>query len=208
MHPRDFQSAKLGDLLLHIVFYAKIGDEQNEFDITDVINSINEKLIFRHPHVFGEREVSGSKEVISNWEELKIKEGNGNKTVLGGVPKSLPALIKAHRIQDKARAVGFDWADRNDIWHKVDEEIDELKNEIKNNDARRLEKEFGDLLFSIVNAARLFEIEPESALERTNKKIIQRFNYIEQAAKQSGRNIKEMTLEEMDQLWEEAKVRG
>lgn len=199
---------ELGDLLLHIVFYAKIGDEKEEFDITDVINGINEKLIFRHPHVFGDREVSGSKEVISNWEELKIKETNGNKTVLGGVPRSLPALIKAHRIQDKARAVGFDWADRNDIWQKVDEEIGEVKTEIENNNGQLMEKEFGDLLFSIVNAARLFGIEPESALERTNKKFITRFNYIEETAKLSDRNIKDMTLEEMDQLWEAAKNKG
>ncbi len=196
---------ELGDLLLHIVFYAKIGDEKGAFDITDVINSINEKLIFRHPHVFGEREVSGSKEVVSNWEELKIKEGNGNKTVLGGVPISLPAIIKAHRIQDKARAVGFDWADKNDIWQKVDEEIREVKNEITKGSIPQLESEFGDLLFSIVNAARLFDIEPESALERTNKKFISRFNYIEKTARQSNMNLREMTIEKMDSLWEEAK---
>ncbi len=196
---------ELGDLLLHIVFYAKIGDEKGEFDITYVINSINEKLIFRHPHVFGEREVSGTKEVISNWEELKIKEKNGNKTVLGGVPKSLPAIIKAHRIQDKARAVGFDWADKNDIWEKVDEEIREVKDEISKANKIQLESEFGDLLFSIVNAARLFDIEPESALEKTNKKFINRFNYIEQSAKQSDTSIRDLSIDKMDNLWEEAK---
>lgn len=196
---------ELGDLLLHIVFYAKIGDEKGEFDIADVINSINEKLIFRHPHVFGERKVSGTNEVISNWEELKIKEGNGNKTVLGGVPESLPAIIKAHRIQDKARAVGFDWANKNDIWQKVEEEIEEVKSEIAKGDNVQLELEFGDLLFSIVNAARLFNIEPESALERTNKKFIRRFNYIEEAAKNSNTNLRQMPLEKMDSLWEEAK---
>ena len=196
---------ELGDILLHIVFYAKIGDEKNSFDITDVINSVNEKLIFRHPHVFGERKVSGSKEVISNWEELKIEGGKGKKTVLGGVPKSLPSLIKAHRVQDKARAVGFDWADRNDIWEKVDEEIGEVREEIKSKANGNLESEFGDLLFSIVNAARLYDIEPETALERTNKKFISRFNYIEASAKESNRNIKDLSLEEMDLLWEEAK---
>lgn len=196
---------ELGDILLHIVFYAKIGDEKNKFDITDVINGVNEKLIFRHPHVFGERKVSGSKEVISNWEELKIEEGKGKKKVLGGVPKTLPALIKAHRVQDKARAVGFDWADRNDIWEKVEEEIGEVRNEITSKDKGNLESEFGDLLFSIVNAARLFDIEPETALERTNKKFIRRFNYIEASAKKSNRNMKDLSLEEMDLLWEEAK---
>lgn len=199
---------ELGDLLLHIVFYSKIGDEHKKFDIKDVIDGVNEKLVFRHPHVFGQREVSGSKEVISNWEELKIKEGNGNKKVLGGVPTSLPALIKAHRIQDKARAVGFDWADKNDIWMKVDEEISEVKDEIRGGNGQRIEKEFGDLLFSIVNAARLFDIEPETALERTNKKFIHRFNYIEEVAKSKEGNIRDMNLSEMDLLWEEAKQKG
>jgi MazG family protein len=196
---------ELGDILLHIVFYSKIGEEKKSFDITDVINGVNEKLIFRHPHVFGERKVSGSKEVISNWEELKIEEGKGKKKVLGGVPKTLPALIKAHRVQDKARAVGFDWADRNDIWDKVEEEIGEVKDEITNKAIGKLEIEFGDLLFSIVNAARLFDIEPETALERTNKKFIKRFNYIEASAIDARKHIKNLSLEEMDLLWEEAK---
>jgi XTP/dITP diphosphohydrolase len=196
---------ELGDLLLHIVFYAKIGDENSAFDITDVINTVNEKLVFRHPHVFGEREVSGAKEVISNWEELKMKENNGTKRVLGGVPTSLPALIKAHRVQDKVRAVGFDWADPDDVWEKVSEEIDEVRKEIQGGDTEKIESEFGDLFFSIVNAARLFNIEPETALERTNIKFMHRFNYIEAHARSNGRNIKEMTLEEMEALWEEAK---
>ena len=198
---------ELGDLLLHIVFYAKIGDEKKSFDISDVINTINEKLIFRHPHVFGERKVSGSDEVVSNWEELKMKENNGTKRVLSGVPKSLPAMIKSHRIQDKARAVGFDWADRDDIWVKVDEEIGEVKKEILRNDRDSVEGEFGDLLFSVVNAARLFNIEPESALEKTNKKFIRRFNFIEEYARSKNKSIKEMSLNEMDALWNEAKMK-
>jgi len=198
---------ELGDLLLHIVFYAKIGDEKKSFDISDVINTINEKLIFRHPHVFGERKVSGSDEVVSNWEELKMKESNGTKRVLSGVPINLPAMIKSHRIQDKARAVGFDWADRDDIWKKVDEEIGEVKKEIVRNDTESVEGEFGDLLFSVVNAARLFNIEPESALEKTNKKFIRRFNFIEEHARSKNKSIKEMSLEEMDALWDEAKLK-
>ncbi len=196
---------ELGDLLLHIVFYAKIGDEQGQFDIGDVIDGINEKLVFRHPHVFGDRKVSGSNEVISNWEELKMKENNGEKRVLSGVPRTLPAMIKAHRIQDKVRAVGFDWADPGDVWNKVTEEMNEVKAEIHSGNRDRIEKEFGDLLFSIVNAARLFDVEPETALERTNKKFIRRFNYIEERARQMNRSIREMTLEEMDSIWEEAK---
>ncbi|MDF1571322.1 MAG: nucleoside triphosphate pyrophosphohydrolase [Bacteroidales bacterium] len=196
---------ELGDLLLHIVFYAKIGDEKSVFDITDVINTVSEKLIFRHPHVFGEREVTGSKEVISNWEELKMKENNGTKRVLSGVPKTLPALIKAHRVQDKARAVGFDWASPDDIWEKVSEEVGEVRSELRSGSREQLESEFGDLLFSIVNAARLYDIEPETALERANLKFMHRFNYIEEHARANGRNINALTLEEMDALWEEAK---
>jgi len=196
---------ELGDLLLHIVFYAKIGDEKGNFDITDVINTVNEKLVFRHPHVFGDRQVSGSGEVISNWEELKLKEKNGTKRVLSGVPVSLPALIKAHRVQDKVRAVGFDWAHRDDVWKKVSEEIDEVRQEIDKGDPDRIEGEFGDLLFSIVNAARLFDVEPETALERTNGKFMKRFNHIEEHARSAGRSIRELSFEEMDQLWEEAK---
>ncbi len=196
---------ELGDLLLHIVFYSKIGEEKGEFDVTDVINTVNEKLIFRHPHVFGERKVSGSREVVNNWEELKMKENNGTKRVLSGVPASLPALIKSHRIQDKVRAVGFDWANPGDIWKKVEEEIAEVKQEIESLNKENIENEFGDLLFTIVNAARLFDIEPETALERTNKKFIQRFSYIEEIARSGGKLLKDMSLEEMDVLWEEAK---
>ena len=201
----DMENIKkeLGDLLLHIVFYAKIGSEKEVFDITDVINSVNEKLIFRHPHVFGDRKVSGTKEVIENWEQLKLKEGN--KKVLGGVPISLPAMIKAHRIQDKAKAVGFDWKNKEDIWEKVQEEIEEVKEEIASGNNERLEKEFGDLFFSIINAARLYNVEPESALEKSNRKFIQRFNYLEKSANKAGLKLKEMNLEEMEALWNEAK---
>ena len=201
----DMENIKkeLGDLLLHIVFYAKIGSEKEVFDITDVINSVNEKLIFRHPHVFGDRKVNGTREVIENWEQLKLKEGN--KRVLGGVPISLPAMIKAHRIQDKAKAVGFDWKNREDIWEKVQEEIEEVKEEIANSNNERLEQEIGDLLFSIINAARLYNVEPETALEKSNRKFIQRFNYLEESANKAGLKLKEMKLEEMEALWNEAK---
>lgn len=204
---KDMREIKteLGDLLLHIVFYSKIGEEKESFDLADVIDTINEKLIYRHPHVFKNQEVSGTDEVLTNWEELKLKEKNGTKRVLGGVPTTLPALIKAHRIQDKVRAVGFDWANREDVWEKVDEEMSEVKKEIETGDAKSLEGEFGDLIFSIVNAARLYNIEPETALERTNKKFIYRFNHIEAGAKKEGRPIKEMTLQEMDAYWDEAK---
>ncbi len=196
---------ELGDLLLHIVFYARIGEEQRAFDIADVIDTVNAKLIFRHPHVFGERKVSGSGDVVKNWEELKMKEGNGTKRVLSGVPVSLPALIKSHRVQDKVRAVGFDWAERDDVWLKVHEEIEEVRREIEAGDKEKIESEFGDLLFSIVNASRLFDVEPETALERTNRKFISRFNYIEEHARTNGRSIRDLSLEEMDRLWEEAK---
>jgi MazG family protein len=196
---------ELGDLLLHIVFYAKIGDEKQAFDITDVINTVNEKLVYRHPHVFGDRQVSGSREVVNNWEELKIQENNGTKRVLGGVPQSLPALIKAHRIQDKARAVGFDWSNPDDVWNKVGEEIAEVRHEIATGSKGAIEREFGDLLFSIVNAARLFNVEPETALERTNKKFISRFNYIEEEARSNGRSIKDLSIGEMEALWISAK---
>jgi MazG family protein len=199
---------ELGDLLLHIVFYAKIGDEKRAFDITDVINTVSEKLISRHPHVFGEREVSGSREVINNWEALKMKENNGTKRVLSGVPRSLPAMIKAHRIQDKARAVGFDWSEPEDVWDKVSEEITEVRQEIESGNRESVEREFGDLLFSIVNAARLFDIEPETALERTNKKFISRFNYIEEHARANGRLINDLSIGEMEALWIEAKESG
>jgi MazG family protein len=194
---------EIGDLLLHIVFYARLGSEKGDFDITDVINSLNEKLIYRHPHVFGTVEVEDDTEVKKNWEHLKIREGN--HSVLGGVPNSLPALIKANRIQEKVRAVGFDWDERSQVWSKIREELAEVEAEIAKSDAGKIEQEFGDLLFSIVNAARLYEVDPETALERTNQKFIKRFMYLEKKTKDSGRNLKEMTLAEMDKIWEEAK---
>ncbi len=195
---------ELGDLMLHIVFYAKIGSEKGAFDIADVLTGINEKLVFRHPHVFGDRAVKDSGEVIENWEELKMKEGN--RSVLSGVPVSLPAMIKSHRIQDKVRAVGFDWDHREQVWDKVIEEIHEVKQEMNRGQEKdRMEDEIGDLLFSIVNAARLYDIEPETALERTNRKFIKRFKYLEKKALELGRSLKEMSLEEMEAIWQEAK---
>ena len=195
---------ELGDLMLHIVFYAKIGSEKGEFDIADVLNGINEKLVFRHPHVFGDRKVNDSTEVMENWEELKMKEGN--PSVLSGVPVSLPAMIKSHRIQDKVRAVGFDWDEKEQVWDKVTEEIDEVKHELIHGEKHeRMEEEIGDLLFSIVNAARLYNIEPETALERTNRKFIKRFIYLESKSNEMGRSLKEMTLAEMESIWQEAK---
>jgi XTP/dITP diphosphohydrolase len=194
---------ELGDLILHIVFYAKIGSEKGEFDIKDVLNSVSNKLIFRHPHVFGDRQVKDAGEVIKNWEEIKMSEGN--KRVLGGVPVSLPAMIKAHRIQDKVRAVGFDWDKRDEVWEKVQEEIDEVKQEIVNGKNDQLESEFGDLFFSIINAARLYNIEPESALEKTNKKFIRRFNYLEEKTRKAGLKLKEMDMNDMEVIWNEAK---
>lgn len=199
---------ELGDLLLHVVFYAKIGDEKQAFDIKDVCDSLCEKLIYRHPHVFGDTEANTSQKVEQNWEQLKLKEKGGNKTVLAGVPNALPALIKAHRIQDKARNVGFDWEKREQVWDKVQEEFNELKQEIDNMDPDKMEAEFGDLFFSLINAARLYNINPDNALERTNQKFIRRFNYLEAHTISQGRSLKEMTLEEMDQLWEEAKRKG
>lgn len=199
---------ELGDLLLHVVFYAKIGDEKQAFDIKDVCDSLCEKLIYRHPHVFGDTEANTSQKVEQNWEQLKLKEKGGNKTVLAGVPNALPALIKAHRIQDKARNVGFDWKKREQVWDKVQEEFNELKQEIDNMDPDKMEAEFGDLFFSLINAARLYKINPDNALERTNQKFIRRFNYLEAHTISQGRSLKEMTLEEMDQLWEEAKRKG
>lgn len=194
---------EMGDLLLHIVFYAKIGSESGEFDIADVCDSLSEKLIFRHPHVFGDTKVTDSKNVIENWEDLKIREGN--KTVLGGVPKSLPAMIKANRIQDKVRAVGFDWDEREQIWEKVSEEMAEVREVIEEGSQVRIEDEFGDLFFSIINAARLYKVDPETALERTNKKFIKRFNYLEKHTLHKGKNLRDMNLAEMNIIWEEAK---
>lgn len=194
---------ELGDLALHLVFYSRIASETNQFDIADVLNSICEKLIFRHPHVFGEINVKDDVEVKHNWEELKLREGN--RSTLAGVPHSLPALIKANRIQEKVRAVGFDWDDPSQVWDKVNEELNELKVEIENNNQDRLEAEFGDLLFSVVNAARLYGVDPETALERTNRKFIKRFKFLENQANSEGRKLKEMTLDEMNGIWEKAK---
>ena len=210
----DTQEIKneLGDLLLHIVFYAKIGSETGDFNILDIIETIKKKLIYRHPHIFGNVKVSNAEEVKQNWEELKLREGN--RTVLGGVPKSLPALIKANRIQEKVRGVGFDWELKEDIWEKFDEEIEELKEEIShhkkvpekgNGKLQKIEEEFGDLFFTLINAARLYGIDPENALEKTNMKFINRFNYLESKVLEGGKTLKEFTLEEMDKLWEEAK---
>jgi MazG family protein len=197
---------ELGDLLLHIVFYAKMGSETGSFDIKDVTDAISEKLVFRHPHVFGDTDVKNNPDIVKkNWEELKIKEGN--HSVLGGVPASLPALIKANRIQEKARAIGFDWDKREQVWDKVEEEIKELKHEIDNNDSRKTLEEFGDVFFSLVNAARLYNVDPETALELTNHKFISRFNYLESKTLKQGRKLKDMTLSEMNAIWDEAKNR-
>ena len=195
---------ELGDILLHIVFYAKIGSEQKQFDIDDVINSICEKLIFRHPHIYGDVVVADDEEVKRNWEDLKLKEGN--KSVLNGVPISLPAMIKASRIQEKARGVGFDWEEREQVWDKVNEELNEVIDEAnKTDNLKKTELEFGDLLFSVINAARLYNIDPELALERTNQKFIQRFNYLEQQTIKKGKSLHDMSLNEMNLIWEESK---
>jgi XTP/dITP diphosphohydrolase len=198
---------ELGDVLLHIVFYAKLGEEQQRFTIDDVIDRLCQKLIFRHPHVFSATEVKDAGEVIQNWEQLKLKEKDGNKTVLSGVPAGLPSLVKAYRIQDKVRAVGFDWDVREQVWDKVAEEMAEVQEEIAAGTPDSIEAEFGDLLFSIVNAARLYGVNPDTALERTNRKFIKRFRYLEQQTLDRGRPLKEMTLAEMNVLWEEAKQR-
>ncbi|MDR0371516.1 MAG: nucleoside triphosphate pyrophosphohydrolase [Prevotellaceae bacterium] len=197
---------ELGDLLMHIVFYSIIGDEQQAFDLYDVCKSVNEKLIYRHPHIFGDVKADDSETVMQNWENLKLKEKGGNKSVLSGVPSSLPALIKAYRIQDKARNIGFDWEEREQVWDKVLEEFTELKTEISAMDKDKMEAEFGDLLFSMINAARLYDINPENALERTNRKFINRFNYLEAKTIAKGRDLKKMTLAEMDEIWNEAKT--
>lgn len=196
---------ELGDVLLHIVFYSKIGEENNAFDISDVCNELCNKLIYRHPHVFGDEAAKTAGEVEQSWEQLKLKEKGGNKTVLAGVPTSLPSIAKAHRIQDKARNAGFDWNKKEDVWIKVSEEFSELQEEIANMDTNKMEAEFGDLFFSLINAARLYKINPDNALEKTNQKFIRRFNYIEQQANKSGQKLQDMTLAEMEELWDEAK---
>ena len=194
---------ELGDLLLHIVFYAKIGSETADFDIADVCNEICEKLIHRHPHIYGDVEVKDEEEVKQNWEKLKLKEGK--KSVLEGVPKSLPALVKASRIQDKVKGVGFDWEEPHQVWEKVQEELQELQDEVKIGNQDTIEAEFGDVMFSMINYARFLEVNPEDALERTNKKFIKRFQYLESKAGELGKSLKDMTLAEMDVFWEEAK---
>lgn len=197
---------ELGDVLLHIVFYSKIASETGDFDIADVCNSLCDKLIFRHPHVFGEGAAKTAGEVEQTWEQIKRKEKDGNKTVLSGVPDALPALIKSYRIQDKARNVGFDWKDKEQVWDKVKEEFDELRVEVEKLDAEKMEEEFGDLMFSMINAARLYKINPENALEKCNQKFIRRFNHVEAQAMKQGRELKDMSLEEMDEYWNEAKA--
>lgn len=203
---RNFNALKkeLGDLLLHLVFYAKIASETEEFTITDVIKDINQKLVFRHPHIYGKTEAASAKEVSDNWEKIKLKEGN--RSVLGGVPVSLPPLVKAYRIQEKASGVGFDWEHPKQVWQKVVEELNELHQETEGKGSKeKMENEFGDLLFALVNYARFIKVNPEDALEKTNKKFIFRFQYLEKAAKKNGRSLFEMTLEEMDHYWNEAK---
>lgn len=197
---------ELGDLLLHIVFYSKIGEEKEAFDVADVCNSISDKLIFRHPHVFGDKKIDSASKVEQSWEQIKLKEKGGNKTVLEGVPAALPSLVKAYRIQDKARNSGFDWQKRQDVWDKVKEEMLELKAEIERMDADKIEAEFGDLIFSIINAARLYKVNPDNALERTNQKFIYRFNYMEKRVKEQGKLLNQLTLEELEEIWQEAKL--
>lgn len=196
---------ELGDVLLHVVFYAKIAEEKGQFDFADVCHKLTEKLKFRHPHIYGDVQAETAEQVKENWEKIKLKEKDGNKTVLGGVPRALPAMIKAARIQEKAANVGFDWEKPEDVWGKVKEETAEVEAEIGGKDSKRLEEEFGDLLFAVINATRLYGVNPENALEHTNRKFISRFNHIEEGARAQGRKITDLTLEEMDRLWNEAK---
>ncbi len=194
---------ELGDLLLHIVFYAKLGSEIKSFDIADIANAISEKLVFRHPHIYGDVKVKDEQEVKENWEKLKLKEGK--KSVLEGVPKSLPAMVKAMRLQEKAKGVGFDWDNKEQVWDKVNEELNEFYVEVENNDQQKMEEEFGDVLFSMINYARFVGINPETALEKTNKKFIKRFQFLEDKIKNEGKDLKEMTLEQMEKYWQKAK---
>lgn len=199
---------ELGDVLLHVAFYARIASETNGFDMKDVCDRLCEKLIYRHPHVFGDEKADTAGQVSQNWEQLKLKEKDGNKSVLSGVPSSLPSVIKAYRMQDKARNVGFDWEKKEQVWDKVKEEFDELQAEITSMDKEKAEAEFGDFFFSIINAARLYGIDPDNALERTNQKFIRRFSYLEEHTLKQGRDLKAMPLEEMDEIWNEAKRKG
>jgi MazG family protein len=196
---------ELGDLMLHIVFYAKIGTEKGLFGIADVLRSINEKLVYRHPHVFGTITVTGASEVEENWEKLKMRENHSYKPVLSGVPSSLPAIVKANRIQEKVRGVGFDWEVREQIWDKVQEELKELREEVESGKTDRIESELGDVFFSLINASRLYGIDPEAALEKTNRKFIKRFNYLEKETLSKGISLHDMSLDEMNVIWEEAK---
>jgi len=196
---------ELGDLLLHIVFYSKIAEERELFDVKDVCDKICEKLIYRHPHIYGQVKAETAKEVSENWEALKLKEKGGNKSVLAGVPETLPSMIKAYRMQDKARGVGFDWADASGAWEKVQEEIGEVREEMEHGSQESMEKEFGDLFFSLINVARLYKVNPDNALEQTNKKFRSRFNYLEEHTIKQGKSLRNMTLEEMDAIWEESK---
>ena len=200
-HDMNEISKELGDVLLHVVFYAKMGSETGEFDIADVCNRLCDKLVFRHPHVYGEAAAQNAEEVSHLWEQVKLKEKGGNKTVLGGIPDSLPSIVKAYRIQDKVANVGFDWEKREDVWAKVKEEIAEFE-------ADPSEAELGDILFALINAARLYKLRPDNALEQTNLKFIRRFNYVEAKAKEQGKELKDMTLAELDALWNEAKKNG
>ena len=197
---------ELGDVLLHVVFYGRIGEERQQFDMADVCNKLCDKLIFRHPHVYGEAVAKDAEAVLESWEQIKLKEKDGNKSVLSGVPAALPSIIKAYRIQDKARNVGFDWEDKQDVWAKVREELDELEDEFRREDKAKAEQELGDFLFAVINAARLYKLNPDNALELTNQKFIRRFNYLEEHSIKSGRPLTEMTLAEMDALWNEAKA--
>ncbi|WP_314312881.1 nucleoside triphosphate pyrophosphohydrolase [Hoylesella saccharolytica] len=196
---------ELGDVLEHVIFYSVLGSETGNFDIADVCNQEADKLIFRHPHIYGEQKANSEEEVLQTWEQIKLKEKDGNKTVLSGVPDALPSLIKAYRIQDKARNVGFDWKDKADVWEKVREELDELEAELKNGNSETSTQELGDFLFSVINAARLYHLNPDNALEKTNQKFIRRFNYVEAHSIKQGKSLANMSLSEMDALWNEAK---
>ena len=196
---------ELGDVLMHTAFYALLASEKGEFDIADVCNREADKLTFRHPHIYGNVQADNEEQVLKNWEQLKLQEKDGNETVLSGVPDALPSVIKAYRIQDKARNVGFDWKEKNHVWAKVREELDELETELKREDKEKSTQELGDFLFSVINAARLYHLNPDNALEKTNQKFIRRFNYVEQHSIKEGKPLTEMTLEEMDELWDKAK---
>lgn len=196
---------ELGDVLLHVAFYSKIAEEKGQFDIADVCTALTEKLIFRHPHIYGDVKADTAQKVAENWEEIKLREKGGNKTVLAGVPSSLPSLIKANRIQEKVRNVGFDWEEPLQVWDKVKEELAEAEAEIRKGNKDGMEEEFGDLLFAVINAARLNGVDPDNALEKTNRKFIRRFNYLEKKAAEAGRSLHDMTLAEMDGIWDEAK---